>query len=73
MLSAFCEAIVIAGPVGSAHKLKIVNNALSMSLAAVAAEVCVLSERLEIDVKTLRALVSRGQLIMDYFKECFLF
>ncbi|MGY3347215.1 3-hydroxyisobutyrate dehydrogenase [Bradyrhizobium sp. USDA 4472] len=60
ILAAFCETVLHAGDVGQGHKLKLVYNSMTMGIAAVAAEVCQLADRLQIDLVTLRSLVSRG-------------
>ncbi|SFI62293.1 NAD(P)-dependent oxidoreductase [Bradyrhizobium sp. Gha] len=60
ILAAFCETVMHAGDVGQGHKLKLVYNSMTMGIAAVAAEVCQLADRLQIDLVTLRSLVSRG-------------
>lgn len=60
IIAAFSETIIHAGPVGAGHKLKLLNNALSMGTVALAAEACMLATDLGIEIETLRALVSRG-------------
>lgn len=60
ILAAFCETVMHVGDVGHGHKLKLVYNSMTMGIAAVAAEVCQFADSLQIDLVTLRSLVSRG-------------
>ncbi|MGL3104728.1 NAD(P)-dependent oxidoreductase [Bradyrhizobium sp. BR 1432] len=60
ILAAFCESVFHVGDVGQGHKLKLVYNSMTMGIAAVAAEVCQFANSLDIDLVTLRSLVSRG-------------
>ncbi|MCG2631958.1 MULTISPECIES: NAD(P)-dependent oxidoreductase [Bradyrhizobium] len=60
ILAAFCETVLHVGEVGQGHKLKLVYNSMTMGIAAVAAEVCQFAKALDIDLVTLRSLVSRG-------------
>ncbi|MCP3392128.1 NAD(P)-dependent oxidoreductase [Bradyrhizobium sp. CCGB12] len=60
VLTAFCENIVHVGDVGQGHKLKLVYNSMTMGIAAVAAEACQFAEAIDVDLATLRCLVSRG-------------
>ncbi|WP_371930160.1 NAD-binding protein [Bradyrhizobium sp. CCGUVB1N3] len=60
ILATFCETVVHVGDVGQGHKIKLVYNSMTMGIAAVAAEVCQFAHRLDIDLVTLRSLVSRG-------------
>ncbi|MDN4985425.1 MULTISPECIES: NAD(P)-dependent oxidoreductase [Bradyrhizobium] len=60
ILGAFCETVLHVGDVGQGHKLKLVYNSMTMGIAAVAAEVCQFACGLDVDLVTLRSLVSRG-------------
>ncbi|MGY8663844.1 NAD(P)-dependent oxidoreductase [Bradyrhizobium sp. UFLA05-109] len=60
ILAAFCETVLHVGDVGQGHRLKLVYNSMTMGIAAVAAEVCQFAHVLDIDLVTLRSLVSRG-------------
>ncbi|WIW50589.1 NAD(P)-dependent oxidoreductase (plasmid) [Bradyrhizobium sp. 62B] len=60
ILAAFCETVLHVGDVGQGHTLKLVYNSMTMGTAAVAAEVCQFADALNIDLVTLRSLVSRG-------------
>lgn len=60
ILEDFCEFIVETSGIGSAQKVKLVNNALSMSLIALAAEVSHTCDEHDIDEKSLRELTRRG-------------
>ncbi|WP_271575127.1 NAD(P)-dependent oxidoreductase, partial [Bradyrhizobium sp. CCBAU 11361] len=60
ILAEFCETVLHVGDVGQGHKLKLVYNGMTMGIAAVAAEVCQLARGVDVDLVTLRSLVSRG-------------
>ncbi|WP_082641555.1 NAD(P)-dependent oxidoreductase [Bradyrhizobium yuanmingense] len=60
ILAAFCETVLHVGDVGQGHKLKLVYNSMTMGIAAVAAEVCQFASGVDVDLVTLRSLVSRG-------------
>lgn len=60
ILAAFCETIIHVGSIGSGHKLKLLNNALTMSMTAAVAETCCLAMNLGINIATLRAIIGRG-------------
>lgn len=60
ILARFCETVLHVGEVGQGHKLKLVYNSMTMGIAAVAAEVCQFACNLDVDLETLRSLVSRG-------------
>lgn len=60
VLTAFCENIVHVGDIGQGHKLKLVYNSMTMGMAAVVAEACQLADAVDVDLATLRSLVSRG-------------
>ncbi|MCK1641434.1 NAD(P)-dependent oxidoreductase [Bradyrhizobium sp. 157] len=60
ILAAFCETVLHVGDVGQGHRLKLVYNSMTMGIAAVVAEVCQFAHGLDIDLVTLRSLVSRG-------------
>jgi len=40
VLSAFCENVIHAGPPGSGHTLKLINNFIAMTIATATAEAC---------------------------------
>ncbi len=60
VLAAFCETVVYAGPVGSGHIFKLLNNALTMSITASVAETCRLALDLGVEIGTLREIIGRG-------------
>ena len=60
VLSDFCENIFRAGPVGSGHLLKLLNNGLSLGMAALAGEVIRAAIALNADLHILRRIVSGG-------------
>lgn len=60
IVSLYSEFIISTEGVGSAHKLKLLNNALSMGVVAISAEIISAAEKLDINLESLRELVSHG-------------
>jgi len=60
VLEAFCENIFHVGPVGSGHKLKLVNNFLAMGQAALIAEAFVACDAVGVSADKLFEVVSAG-------------
>jgi 3-hydroxyisobutyrate dehydrogenase-like beta-hydroxyacid dehydrogenase len=60
ILSCFADTIVYAGPVGTAHALKLVNNFIALGTAAVVAEAIVTAAKSGVDMKALRDIVTSG-------------
>lgn len=60
VLDCFADTIVHAGPVGSAHQLKLINNFLSICHAAVAAEAITVAAKAGVDMNALKDIVMAG-------------
>jgi 3-hydroxyisobutyrate dehydrogenase-like beta-hydroxyacid dehydrogenase len=60
VLGTFCENIFHVGPVGSGHKLKLINNFLSQGVAALVAEAVTTATKAGVDLRTLFEVVSAG-------------
>jgi 3-hydroxyisobutyrate dehydrogenase-like beta-hydroxyacid dehydrogenase len=60
VLECFADTIVYAGETGAGHRLKLLNNFLSLAHAAVAAEAIVAATKAGIDMKALRDVVMSG-------------
>lgn len=60
VLDCFADTIVHAGPVGSAHQLKLINNFLSICHAAVAAEAITVAAKAGVDMQALKDIVMAG-------------
>lgn len=60
VVSLYSEFIFPTEGIGSAHKLKLLNNALSMGVVALTAEICAAAEKLDINLSSLRELVKQG-------------
>jgi 3-hydroxyisobutyrate dehydrogenase-like beta-hydroxyacid dehydrogenase len=60
VLETFCENIFHVGPVGSGHRLKLINNFLSQGVAALVAEAVTTATKAGIDLRTLFEVVSVG-------------
>jgi len=60
VVECYAETIIDAGPLGSAHTLKLINNFISIGTSAVIAEAVATAAKLGIDLKTLYRVVSSG-------------
>jgi 3-hydroxyisobutyrate dehydrogenase-like beta-hydroxyacid dehydrogenase len=60
VLETFCENIFHVGPVGSGHKLKLINNFLSQGTAALVAEAVTTATKAGLDLRMLFEVVSAG-------------
>jgi 3-hydroxyisobutyrate dehydrogenase-like beta-hydroxyacid dehydrogenase len=60
VLECFAEAIVYAGEVGAAHKLKLLNNFLSLGNAALVAEAITVAAKAGVSMQALRDIVVSG-------------
>ena len=60
VLECFADTIIHAGSVGSAHQLKLINNFLSITHAAVAAEAITVAAKAGVDMTALRDIVMAG-------------
>lgn len=58
--TAFCENVFEVGPLGSALKLKLINNLLSLGNAALVAEAVTAAKTVGVDLATLYEVSSRG-------------
>jgi 3-hydroxyisobutyrate dehydrogenase-like beta-hydroxyacid dehydrogenase len=60
VLEAFADTIVYAGEVGAGHRLKLLNNFLSLGNAALAAEAIAVATKAGIDMAAFRDIVMSG-------------
>jgi len=60
VLKTFAEVIVHAGPLGSAHKLKLINNFLVLANAAAVAEAIVTARKSGVDLKAFTEIATSG-------------
>jgi 3-hydroxyisobutyrate dehydrogenase-like beta-hydroxyacid dehydrogenase len=60
VLECFADTIIHSGPVGSAHQLKLINNFLSISHAAVAAEAVTVAAKAGVSMQALHDIVVAG-------------
>jgi 3-hydroxyisobutyrate dehydrogenase-like beta-hydroxyacid dehydrogenase len=60
IIACYAETIIEAGPLGSGHTLKLVNNFISIGTSAVIAEAVATASKLGVDLKTLYDVVSSG-------------
>jgi 3-hydroxyisobutyrate dehydrogenase-like beta-hydroxyacid dehydrogenase len=60
VLDCFADTIIHAGPVGSAHQLKLINNFLSLSHAAIAAEAITVAAKAGVSMQALKDIVVAG-------------
>ena len=60
VLECFADTIIHSGPVGSAHQLKLINNFLSISHAAIAAEAITAAAKAGVSMQALHDIVVAG-------------
>jgi 3-hydroxyisobutyrate dehydrogenase-like beta-hydroxyacid dehydrogenase len=60
VLETFCENVFQVGPVGSGHKLKLINNFMSQGMAALIAEAVTTATKAGVDLAMLFEVVSAG-------------
>ena len=60
VLETFSENVFHIGPVGSGHKLKLINNFLSQGIAALVAEAVTTATKAGVDLETMFEVVSAG-------------
>jgi hypothetical protein len=60
VLEAYCENIFHVGPIGSGHKMKLVNNFMSQGMAALIAEAVTTATKAGVDLDQLFDVVSAG-------------
>lgn len=60
VLECFADTIIHAGPVGAGHRLKLINNFLSLSHAAVAAEAIATATKAGVSMQALKDIVVAG-------------
>ena len=60
VLQCFADTIVYSGDVGAAHKLKLINNFLSLGNAALVAEAITVAAKAGVDMTALRDIVISG-------------
>jgi 3-hydroxyisobutyrate dehydrogenase-like beta-hydroxyacid dehydrogenase len=60
VLQTFAEIIVHAGPVGAAHKLKLIHNFLALATAAAVAEAIVAATKSGVDLKAFTEIATSG-------------
>jgi 3-hydroxyisobutyrate dehydrogenase-like beta-hydroxyacid dehydrogenase len=60
VLDCFADTIVYSGAVGAAHQLKLINNFLSISNAAIAAEAITVAAKAGVSMQALHDIVTSG-------------
>lgn len=60
IIACYADTIMEAGPIGSGHTLKLVNNFISIGTSAVIAEAVATAAKLGVDLRTLHEVVSSG-------------
>ena len=60
LLEAYCENIFHVGPIGSGHKMKLINNFMSQGMAALIAEAATTATKAGVDLEKLFEVVSAG-------------
>lgn len=67
-LKAFAENIFHVGPLGAAHKLKLINNFLAMGQAALIAEAVAAATKVGVDLESLVKVISAGAVNSGIFQ-----
>ena len=60
LMDCYAENIVLAGPVGSGHRLKLLHNFVSLGFSAVLAEAAACAERAGVDPKIFAEVLAQG-------------
>jgi 3-hydroxyisobutyrate dehydrogenase-like beta-hydroxyacid dehydrogenase len=68
VLSAFATTIQHAGPPGSGHALKLVNNVVSLGYAALYSEAMVLAQKAGLGIKTFDELIGSSRMNCEFFQ-----
>ncbi len=70
VMEAFAENIFHIGPVGSGHKIKLINNFLGLGHAILTAEAAVMAREYDVDLRKLFEVVSSGGANSAMFEMC---
>lgn len=68
LLRCWAENVIHVGPVGAGHKVKLINNFIAMSTAAVLAEAFTTAKLTGVDFKALHEVVSAGPLNSTFYQ-----
>jgi len=68
VLSAFATTIQHAGPIGSGHALKLVNNVVSLGYAAIYSEALVLAKKAGLGIDTFDELIGSSRMNCEFFQ-----
>ncbi len=67
LLETMSENLFHLGPLGTGHRIKLLNNAYSMSVAALVAEIAAVAKAAGVDVGLLRDVMAAGPNRSDFF------
>src|SRR5439155_3950664 len=68
VFAAYCENIFHAGPPGAGHRIKLINNALSLGLSALIAETVGAAKKSSVDLDVFRKLIEAGPINNGIFQ-----
>jgi len=68
LLDAFADTVDLIGPLGSGHKLKLVNNFVSLGYAAIYAEALTLALRSGLSVENFDQLITKSRMDCRFFR-----
>ena len=68
VLSAYCENVIHVGPPGHGHMLKLVNNFMSLTIAAATAEACAACAKSGLSIRKFHEVVSAGAINSGIFQ-----
>ena len=67
-ISAWASKVVHLGPVGTGHKMKLLNNFVSMGYAAIYAEALALGQKVGISVETFDSVIRGGRMDCGFYQ-----
>ncbi len=68
LFDTWAENVIHVGPPGNGHKIKLINNFIAMSYAAIFAEAFTAAEKSGVGAETLNAVVGAGPLASPFYK-----
>ena len=68
VLSAFCENVIHAGPLGHGHTLKLINNFIAQAIATATAEACAAAVKSGLSLRKLHEVISAGAVNSGIFQ-----
>lgn len=67
LIACWAATIVHVGPVGAGHKMKLINNFLSLGYASLYAEALALGAKVGIDAETFHSVIGKGRMRCGFY------